>query len=86
MPSADDIQYLVQAGWKPAVRIAGFQPALFLSREGVEQERVWITNRTNLHEWGHFRTGLQGRQDKFESRASVPLTEIDEREEDIKNS
>jgi hypothetical protein len=28
----DDIQYFIKAGWKPAVRIAGFQPALSLNR------------------------------------------------------
>jgi hypothetical protein len=32
IPFADDIQYLIKAGWKPAVRIVGFQPALFLNR------------------------------------------------------
>jgi len=32
IPFADDIQYFIKAGWKPAVRIAGFQPALSLNR------------------------------------------------------
>jgi hypothetical protein len=32
IPFADDIQYLIKAGWKPAVRIVGFQSALFLNR------------------------------------------------------
>jgi hypothetical protein len=30
IPLADDVQYFIKAGWKPAVRIAGFQPALSL--------------------------------------------------------
>ncbi|HNX53402.1 MAG TPA: hypothetical protein PKI68_06625 [Pontiellaceae bacterium] len=30
IPFADDVQYFIKAGWKPAVRIAGFQPALSL--------------------------------------------------------
>jgi hypothetical protein len=29
---ADDVQYLIKAGWKFAVRIAGFQPVLSLNR------------------------------------------------------
>jgi hypothetical protein len=29
---ADDTQYFIKAGWKPAVRIAGFQPALSLNQ------------------------------------------------------
>jgi hypothetical protein len=29
IPFADDLQYLIKAGWKPAVRIAGFQPAFW---------------------------------------------------------
>ena len=35
IPFADDIQYLIKAGWKPAVRIAGILPALYKKQTEV---------------------------------------------------
>jgi hypothetical protein len=38
IPFANDIRYVIKAGWKPAIRIAGFQPA-----QSLQADKLFFT-------------------------------------------